>query len=63
MPYHYHISVGAPAEVIANYAAVEKINQIVMCKLGSGGNLRSRLLGSVVTDVLRLVDCPVLVVS
>ena len=60
LPYEYHISIGTPAEAIVQYAKEQNIDQIVMSKQGQGG-LQSWLLGSVVSKVLHLADCPVLV--
>lgn len=61
LPYQYHISVGTPAEAIAQYADQQKVDQIVMGRQGQGG-LQSLLLGSVVNKVLYLAKCPVLLV-
>ena len=61
LPYQYHISVGTPAEAIAQYASEQAVDQIVMGRQGQGG-LQSLLLGSVVNKVLHLVNCPVLLV-
>lgn len=58
MPYQYHISVGMPAEAIAQYADEQAVDQIVMGRQGQGG-LQSLLLGSVVNKVLHLAKCPV----
>ena len=60
--YQYHISVGKPADAIAQYAHEQGVDQIVMGRQGQG-NLKSLLLGSVVKQVLQLVDCPVLLVK
>ena len=60
--YQYHISVGTPADAIAQYAQEQGADQIVMGRQGQG-NLKSLLLGSVVKKVLQLVDCPVLLVK
>lgn len=62
LPYQYHISVGTPAEAIAQYAAEQDIDQIVMGRQGQGG-LQTLLLGSVVNKVLHQVDCPVMLVK
>ncbi|MFA6920694.1 MAG: universal stress protein [Gallionella sp.] len=62
LPYQYHISVGNPAESIAQYAKEQGIDQIVMCRQGQGG-LQSFLLGSVVSRVLHIAECPVLLVK
>lgn len=62
LPYQYHISIGTPAEAIAQYAGEQGIDQIVMGRQGQGG-LQALLLGSSVNKVLHLVRCPVLLVS
>jgi len=62
LAYEYHISIGAPAEAIVQYAREQAIDQIVISKQGQGG-LQSWLLGSVVSKVLHLADCPVLVMK
>lgn len=62
LPYQYHISVGTPAESIAQYAHEQGVDQIVMCRQGQGG-LQQFLLGSVVAKVLHLAECPVLLVK
>ena len=61
LPYRYHISVGTPADTIAQYAREEGVDQIVMCRKEKGG-LQEFLLGSVVSRVLHLAECPVLLV-
>ena len=63
LPYQYHISVGTPAESIAQYAREQDVDQIVMCRQGQEGGLQLFLLGSVVTKVLHLAQCPVLLVK
>ena len=62
LPYQYHISVGTPAESIAQYASEHGVDQIVMCRQGQGG-LQMLLLGSVVSRVLHTAPCPVLLVK
>jgi nucleotide-binding universal stress UspA family protein len=62
LSYQYHVSVGTPAEAIAQYAGEQHVDQIVMGRLGQGG-LQSLLLGSVVNKVLHLASCPVLLVK
>jgi nucleotide-binding universal stress UspA family protein len=62
LPYQYHISVGTPAEAIAQYALEQGADQIVMSRQGQGG-LQSLLLGSVVNKVLHLASCPVVLVK
>ena len=62
IPYTFHIGVGVPAEIIAQYARQQDCDQIVMGTrgLGSVGGL---LLGSVATKVLALASVPVLLVK
>lgn len=62
LAYQYHISVGTPAEAIAQYADEQSVNLIVMHKQGQG-NLQSMLLGSVASKVLHLASCPVLLIK
>ncbi len=62
LPYRYHVSVGTPADTIAQYAREQNVDQIVMCSKEKGG-LQEFLLGSVVARVLHLVSCPVLLVG
>lgn len=62
LPYQYHISVGTPAEAIAQYAHQQGVDQIVMSRQGQGG-LQSLLLGSTVNKVLHLAACPVILVK
>jgi len=62
LPYQYHISIGSPAEAIAQYANEKCVDQIVMGRLGQG-MLHSLLLGSVVNKVLLLVSCPVVLIK
>jgi nucleotide-binding universal stress UspA family protein len=62
LSYEYHISVGVPAEAIVQYANQHEVDQIVMSYRGEGG-LQALLLGSVVSKVLHLANCPVLVVK
>jgi len=62
LPYKYHISIGTPAEAIAQYAQEQEVGQIVMGRQGQGG-VQALLLGSVVNKVLHLVDVPVLLVK
>jgi nucleotide-binding universal stress UspA family protein len=62
LPYQYHISIGKPAEAIVQYAHEQCVDQIVMGRQEQGG-LQSLLLGSVVSKVLHLTDCPVLLVK
>lgn len=62
LPYQYHISIGTPAEAIAQYADEQAADQIVMGRQGQGG-MQSLLLGSVVNKVLHLTGRPVLLVK
>lgn len=62
LSYQYHISVGTPAEAIAQYAETQAVDQIVMGRQGQGG-LQSLLLGSVVHKLLHLAACPVQLVK
>jgi nucleotide-binding universal stress UspA family protein len=62
LPYQYHVSIGNPAEAIAQYADEQAVDQIVMSRQGQGG-LQSLLLGSVVRKVLHLTSHPVLLVK
>lgn len=62
LPYQYHISVGTPAEAIAQYVSEQQVDQIVMCRQGES-SLQVFLLGSVVAKVLHLAPCPVLLVK
>jgi nucleotide-binding universal stress UspA family protein len=62
LPYQYHISIGTPAESIAQYVREQGVEQVVMSRQGQGG-LQQLLLGSVVSKVLHLVDCPVLLIK
>lgn len=62
LSYRYHISIGTPAEAIAQYADAENVDQIIMGRQGQGG-LQSLLLGSVANRLLHLTDKPVLLVK
>ena len=62
LPYQYHISVGTPAEAIAQYAGEQAVDQIVMGRQGQGG-LHALLLGSVMNKVLHLASCPVMLIK
>jgi nucleotide-binding universal stress UspA family protein len=62
LPYQYHISIGTPAEAIAQYANEQAVDQIVMGRQGQGG-LQSLLLGSVMNKVLHLASNPVLLIK
>ena len=60
--YAYHIGVGDPAHVIAQYAKEKKVKQIVMGTRGLGA-IAGLLLGSVTMKVISLTDKPVLLVK
>lgn len=62
LAYEYHISIGNPAEAIVQYAREHKMDQVVLSKQADTG-IQSWLLGSVVSKVLHLAECPVLVVK
>lgn len=62
MPYTYHISVGLPAETIAQYAQEQHVDQIVMGMQGQS-TLSAFLLGSVAQKLLHLATVPVLLVK
>ncbi len=61
-PYTYHISIGSPAEAIAEYTRNQKIDQIVIGRQGQD-SLSALLLGSVVNKLLSLTEVPVLLVK
>jgi nucleotide-binding universal stress UspA family protein len=58
----YHIAVGDPAQVIAQYAHEQNADQIVMGTRGLGA-VSGMLMGSVATKVVHLSDVPVLLVK
>jgi nucleotide-binding universal stress UspA family protein len=62
IPYRLHISIGAPAEAICQFALAESADQIIMGRAGQG-TLNTMLLGSVVGKVLHLAECPVTLVK
>ena len=62
LPYQYHISVGTPAEAIAQYASEQEVDRIVMGRQGQGG-VQSILLGSVVNKVLHQASAPVMLIK
>lgn len=57
-----HIGVGAPGEVIDQYARDLGVDMIIMGSRGLG-NIADMVLGSTSEDVLRLTDKPVLLVK
>ena len=60
--YAFHIGVGHPAEVIAQYTEDKGCEQIVMGTRGLG-TVSNMVLGSVVTKVIHLAKVPVLLVK
>lgn len=60
--YAFHIGVGDPAEVIAQYALDKQCEQIVMGSRGLG-SVSSLVLGSVATKVIHLARVPVVLVK
>jgi len=60
--YQFHVGVGEPAEIVAQYAREQRCDQIVMATHGRG-RMTGLLLGSVATKVLNLVTVPVLLVK
>lgn len=60
--YIFHIGVGEPAEVIADYAREKRCDQIVMGTHGRG-QVGTMVLGSVALKVIHLTDVPVLLVK
>ncbi len=62
IPYVFHIGVGDPAEVIAQYATDKACDQIVMGTRGLG-RIAGMLMGSVATKVIHLTSVPVLLIK
>ncbi len=62
LAYSYHISVGAPAEAIVQYAQEQHVDQIVMSAHGED-MLSNLLLGSVANKVAHLAKMPLLPVK
>ena len=62
VPYTYHIGVGDVGEVVAQFVAQLKCDEVVMGTRGMGA-VANVLLGSAATDVLHLVNVPVLLVK
>ena len=60
--YAFHIGVGDPAEVIAQYAEDRQCEQIVMGSRGMG-TVSNLVLGSVATKAIHLAKVPVLLVK
>lgn len=61
VPYSYHLLVGPPWQMIAQYAREKACDHIVMGRRGLG-SFTGALLGSVAHKVLQLADQPVLLV-
>lgn len=62
MKFNSYIAVGHPAEVIASYVQKYQCDQVFMGSHGRIGVV-GFVLGSVVAEVIKLVDCPVTVVK
>jgi nucleotide-binding universal stress UspA family protein len=62
LTYVFHIGVGDPAEVIADYAKEKGCDQIIMGTRGLG-SIVGLLLGSVAIKVIHLTEVPVLLVK
>ncbi|MCK7499808.1 MAG: universal stress protein [Comamonadaceae bacterium] len=62
VPCEEHLLVGEPAEIIAQVAAQEGVEGIVMGTRGMG-LVKSLMLGSVATKVIHLVEVPVTLVK
>jgi nucleotide-binding universal stress UspA family protein len=62
LAYSYHISVGAPAEAIVQYAQEQHADQIVMSAHGED-MLSNLLLGSVASKVAHLAKIPILLIK
>jgi nucleotide-binding universal stress UspA family protein len=59
--YEFHIRVGAPAEIIVDFAKRSRCDQICIGTRGLS-SVAGLLLGSVATRVIQLAPCPVLLV-
>ena len=62
IPYAFHIGVGEPADIIAQYAREKDCDEIIMGTRGLG-SVSGLLLGSVARKVLHLTSVPVLFVK
>lgn len=60
--YSHHVDVGEPGEAIAQFTRAHGISEILIGKRGVG-SVRDALLGTVATQVLHLVDVPVVLVK
>jgi nucleotide-binding universal stress UspA family protein len=61
VPYIHHISVGEPAEIIAQFVKEKGFDEIIMGAKGLGTT--GLLLGSITTKLIHLTDVPVLLVK
>lgn len=60
--YHFHIGIGDPAHVIAQYAKEKGCDQILIGTRGLG-SVAGMIMGSVATKVVHLADVPVVLVK
>jgi nucleotide-binding universal stress UspA family protein len=60
--YRYHITVGEAAESIAQFVKAQKLDEVVMGTHGLSG-VASVLMGSVSSEVLKLVSVPLVLVK
>lgn len=60
--YAFHVGIGEPAEIIAQYAREHRCDQVAMGTHGRG-QMTGLLLGSVATKVLHRCSVPVLLVK
>ena len=60
--YTYHIGLGEVGETVVQYVKEKQIDQVVMGTRGAG-SVANMLLGSVCTQVLHVVEVPVLLVK
>ncbi len=58
LSYRYHLSVGAPAAAIVQFAQAEQVALLVLGTHGEGG-IAKRLLGSVAQQVAEMAPMPV----
>lgn len=60
--YVHHIAIGDPAQVIAQYAREQKVDQVFMGTRGLG-SVAGLIMGSVAAKVIHLCEVPVLLVK
>jgi nucleotide-binding universal stress UspA family protein len=60
--YHYHISIGSPAEAVVRYSQEQQVDQIVMSTQGQE-SLSSFLLGSVAGKIIQMSKIPVVLMK